>query len=246
VQIIAVMSLIGFTISLGKKEFLLPTWVALPLLIEPRSAPVYITIPLAMLAGWALTEYILPTLQKRKINSSVPERVHVLNSTTTRVFLGFLIIYSVMSSYSITSTIQRDLTINNADTQAFQWVTSNTSVDSKFLVLTGQHHLRDAISEWFPVLAQRRSQATVFGYEWVPDGRFRQRIDEYKNLQACLYENTLCLDNWSQQVGADYTYIYLWNRSDPERFPISIYLQENMEYKLVFQNEQTIIYHKLR
>jgi len=245
VQVLAVMGLIGLTISLAKKDFFLPAWLTLPLLIEPRSAPVYIIIPLAILAGWALTEYIFPLLRKIK-NPTNSESVHILNDKTVRLFLGFLIIYSVMSSYAASSTIQKDFTLTETDLDAFQWVEANTLPDSQFLVLTGQHHLRDAVSEWFPVLAKRRSQATVFGYEWVPDGRFRQRIEEYQRLQACLYRNASCLDDWSRQVNADFSYAYLWNRFNPERFPLSLYLQANPEYELVFQNEQTMIFQKLR
>jgi hypothetical protein len=245
VQVLAAMGLIGMTISLAKKEFFLPTWLTLPLLVEPRSAPVYIIIPLAILAGWALTEYIFPLLQKLK-QPSLAASANILNNKTVRLFLGFLIIYSVMSSYAASSTIQQGFTLTESDLEAFQWVEASTSSDSQYLVLTGQHHLRDAVSEWFPVLAERRSQATVFGYEWVPDGRFRQRIEEYQSLQACLYKNASCLDDWSHQVSADFSYVYLWNQSDPERFPLSIYLQENPGYELVFQNEQTLIFQKLR
>ena len=243
VQVLAVMGLIGLTISLAKKEFFLPAWLAIPLLLEPRSAPVYMVVPLSMLAGSALTESILPLLQKL---NPLDQNTHVLNNKTVRFFLGFLIVYSVMSSYAVVSTIQYDFTLTDTDLDAFRWVNANTTPDSKFLVLTGQHHLRDAVSEWFPVLAERRSQATVFGYEWVPDSRFRQRIEEYQNLQACLYENGSCLEDWSRQVNSDFSYAYLWNRSDPENFPLGIYLQENPDYELVFQNEQTMIFQKLK
>ena len=171
---------------------------------------------------------------------------HVMNDKKVRFLLGFMIIYSVMSSYAAASIIQQEFTLTKTDLESFQWVKDNTPPNSQFLVLTGQHHLRDAVSEWFPVLAERRSQATVFGYEWVPDGRFRRRIEEYQSLQACLYENVTCMDNWSNQINADYSYVYVWNRSNPERFPVSIYLQESSEYVMVFRNEQAMIFQKLK
>lgn len=246
VQVLAVMGLIGLTISLAKKEFFLPVWLTLPLLIEPRSAPVYMIIPLALLAGNALTTTILPSLQKIKFSKNDRDDTHVLNNNTVKFFLGFLIVYSVMSSYSLSSIIQQDFTLAEKDLEAFRWVEANTPPDSQFLVLTGQHHLRDATSEWFPVIAERRSQATVYGYEWVPDGRFRQRIEEFQSLQACLYKNASCLDDWSEKVTAGFSYVYIRNRINPDHFPLSIYLQGNPEYGLVFQNEQTMIFQKLR
>jgi len=246
VQVLAVMGLIGLTISLAKKEFFLPAWLVMPLLLEPRSAPAYIVVPLAMLAGSALTDTILPLLQKIKANSINREETHMLNNKTVRLFLGFLIVYSIMSSYAIASTIQHNLTLTGTDLEAFSWVEANTPPDSQFLLLTGQHHLRDAVSEWFPVMAERRSQATVFGYEWVPDGRFRQRIEAYQSLQTCLHENISCLDDWNQDTSAPFSYIYLWSRTDVMRYPLSIYLQSEIEYELVFQNEQTMIFRKLK
>jgi len=242
VHILAVMGLIGLTVSLAKKEFFLPAWMILPFLIEPRGAPIYMVIPLALLAGSALTETILPLLQK----ISHRNETHLLNNKTVRFFLGFIIVYSAMSSYALASLNQQESTLVKKDLEAFYWVEANTPPVSQFLILTGQHHLRNPVSEWFPVLANRRSQATVFGYEWVPDGRFRERIDEYKVLQTCLYENTSCLENWSGEVNADFSHVYIRNQTDPERFPLSLYLQDNPEYGLVFQNEQTMIFQKLK
>ena len=151
-----------------------------------------------------------------------------------------------MSSYTVTSTIQTELSLTDPDLEAFRWVEANTPTDSNFLILTGQHHLRDAVSEWFPVLAERHSQATVFGYEWVNDGQFGNRIDAYKNLQACAYEDTTCLDEWNQNSSRSSSYVYIWNQADPTRFPLTIYMQQDTNYKLVFQNEQSKIFEKIR
>ena len=112
--------------------------------------------------------------------------------------------------------------------------------------MTGQLPLRDAWSEWFPVLAERHSQATVFGYEWVNDGQFGKRVEAYKNLQACAYEEIACLDEWDQGASGTSSYIYLWNRAGATRFPLTAHMQQDLDYNLVFQNEQTMVFRKVR
>ena len=245
------LGLIGLFASLSRKQTLLPAWLFILHLIEPRGGTLYMMIPLSLLIGYALERVILPALQPKSDSVTFLARIqqaleNILRGKTSRYFLLFVFAYSLMSAYVTGQKVKDNFSLQPTDMEAFAWVKENTLKDSDFLLLTDQLPLRDAWSEWFPVLAERRSQATVFGYEWVPDGRFRQRIEEYQSLQACLYKNISCLHNWSEQVNADFSYVYLWNQSNPERFPLGIYLQENPEFGLVFQNEQTMIFQKLR
>jgi len=125
-------------------------------------------------------------------------------------------------------------------------VRENTSEDCQFLLVTGQLPLRDAWSEWFPVLTERHSQATLFGYEWVNDGQFGTRVDDYKTLQACAYQDTACLEGWNQVSNTPFTYVFLWNRTDAMRYPLSVHMQQNPDYEPVFENEQTLVFRKVK
>ena len=54
--LVAVFGVIGFALQAAKRKFLLPIWYILPFVVEPRSAPTFATIPLAFLAGIALSD----------------------------------------------------------------------------------------------------------------------------------------------------------------------------------------------
>jgi hypothetical protein len=206
-------------------------------------------IPLALLIGYGLENVILPALRPKGDNP-VPADVRqalagILRWKVARAFLLFSFAYAAMSAYSTDLRIKDELSLEPADLQAFAWVKANTPEGSQFLLVTGQLPLRDAWSEWFPVLAERHSQATVFGYEWVNDESFGGRLEAYRSLQACAYKNSSCLEEWNRGQNEIFSYIYLYDRSGPTRFPLTIDLQQDQSYKLVFQNEQTMIFEKI-
>jgi hypothetical protein len=247
--ILAVLGLVGLFASLARKQTLLPAWIFILHLIEPRGGPLFMMIPLALLIGYALESVILPALNPKGDNAPTNARQaleNILRGKAARYFLLFLFAYSAMSAYSTSLKIKQELSLQPTDLEAFAWVRENTPQDSNFLLVTGQLPLRDAWSEWFPVLAERHSQATVFGYEWVNDGQFGNRVEAYKNLQACAYEDTTCLDEWNQSAGGASSYVYLWNQAGATRFPLTIHMKHNPDYNLVFQNEQTMVFQKVR
>ncbi len=248
--ILSMLGLVGLFASLARKQTLLPAWMFILHLIEPRGGTLYMMIPLALLVGYALESVILPAL--RQVDEDAPPRdarlalESILRGKVSRYFILFLFAYSAMSAYSTSLKIQDEFSLRQTDLEAFAWVRENTPEDSEFLLVTGQLPLRDAWSEWFPVLTERHSQGTLFGYEWVNDGLFRERVDAYKSLQACSKKDAACLENWNQGSSAPFSYIYLWNQTDATQYPLSIYLQQESDYELVFQNDQTMIFDKVK
>jgi len=249
-SILAMLGLVGLFASLARKQTLLPAWMFILHLVEPRGGPLYMMVPLALLIGYALENVILPALRPKGDNPAPANAREALESIlrwkASRYFLLFLFAYSTMSAYSTSLKIKDELSLQPADLEAFAWVKANTPEDSKFLLVTGQLPLRDAWSEWFPVLAERHSQATVFGYEWVNDGKFGSRVEAYKNLQTCSRENIACLDTWNQGSSEEFSYVYLFNQAGPTRLPLTIHLQQDPNYNLMFQNEQTMVFEKIR
>lgn len=249
-SLLAVLGLIGLFASLARKQSLLPAWMFILHLIEPRGGPLYMMIPLALLIGYALESVVLPSLRPKGDNPSPDNARQALEGTlrgkASRYFFLFLFAYSIMAAYSTNLKIKEELSLQPADLDVFAWVKRNTPENSEFLLVTGQLPLRDAWSEWFPVLTERHSQATVFGYEWVNDGQFGERVEAYKNLQACAHEDTTCLDKWKQEPNETFSYVYLWNRTNPTRFPLTLHIQQDPNYRLVFENEQSMIFEKIR
>jgi len=67
--------------------------------------------------------------------------------------------------------------------------------------------MSDPIQEWFPALAQRRSQTTMQGLEWTLKNDFFPRLGSLGTLQACT--NMECVNQWSVNTGLGYDYVLI-------------------------------------
>jgi hypothetical protein len=200
VTFIAVLGIIGFVRQIAKRDYLLSIAYILPFLVEPRSAPVYAVIPLAMLAALTLFEVVIPAMPKGR---GAPQILVV--------FIAFHLIGGALyfqTQFSGTS-------VSPANREAFEWIKTNTPPESRFLVLTGEEDIFcDGISEWFPALTERTSLTTIQGIEWVP-GKFTSISSTQRTMQACLADtNALdCIENTAQSSGLTYDYIYIARQS---------------------------------
>jgi hypothetical protein len=208
-------------------------------------------IPLSLMVGYALENVVIPALRYKDELTTPAKNIQqeleqILGGKVTRYFILFLFAYSLMSAYSTGQKIKNEFSLQPTDLQTFTWVKENTPKNSEFLLVTGQLPLRDAWSEWFPELTGRRSQASVFGYEWVNDGQFGRRVEAYEQLQSCAYEDATCIENWQQRNNNNPSFVYIWNHVSPTRLPLALYLQQDARYSLVYENEQTMIFQKVR
>ncbi len=235
--IIAVFGLIGLFAQLAKREFLLPLWVIAPLFYEPRSAPQFMVIPLSMLAGIALVDVILPAL--RTFSESRPRPFQLAVSA----FFAYLFAYALLSAYLSGSNIANSVTLRPMDRSALAWVNENVPMGSRFVLLTGAGAVTDPLSEWFPALAERKSLNTLFGLEWVASVSFRQEIESYYALQACLDQDASCLEKWSQAAGAGFTDVLIRKGNRPYFLLTS--LTNSVHYERIFDNPTVAIFEKV-
>jgi len=242
-QVIAILGLIGLFLRLDKRDGFLPAWLALAFLFEPRSAPLTMTIPLSLLATTALADLILPQLTRTSDNDSLEG---LLNGRNARAFFGFLFVTMVIGAYFTSNRIAQEYTLTSVDLQAMQWAQANTAEDSAFAIVTGESPLFDAVSEWFPALTGRVSAATVFGYEWIHDGRFATRMSGYNALQDCMVQKSDCIQEWSNDYGIAFTYIMIRNFRNGKFLisPLQVYLDRSGEFTLVYHTQEISIYSK--
>lgn len=245
--LLSLLGLIGLFANLASKQTFLPAWLFILHLVEPRGGTLYMMLPLSLLIGYSLDRVILPALHPKgfEISQTDVQRAleSVLRGKTARYFLLFLFSYGLMSAYTTGQKIRNDFSLQTNDMQAFTWVKENTPREAEFLLITRQLPLRDTWSEWFPVLTNRHSQATVFGYEWVNDDQFGKRVESYESLQACYSKNTECLDNWNLISNSPFSYVYLWNKDNPEDMALYAYLKHDSAFELVYQNDRNAIFH---
>jgi len=243
------LALIGVFIMLARKQYFIPAWLFTMYMIEPRSAPLYMMAPLAMALGYGFEKIFLPGLNM-SANSQETEgglqESQLLGGWVVKLFLGFLFAYGVMSSFYVASQSLTKLTLTVQDKNAFQWVSTSTPTDSRFLIITQNNPLLDPESEWFPALTGRKNIGTVYGYEWLNDGLFGRRMDYARALQKCASLDVACLDAWQADSGENYSYVLVRKVKNGEivNVPLIAYLQLSSGFEKVYEAETVAIFHK--
>jgi hypothetical protein len=245
--VIAVLGVIGFAVSIRQKKYLLPVAYILPFIVEPRSAPVYAMISLAMLAGLTFSDVILPAL------ASDPNRLPSRNRLQ-KIFIIYIAIYLLGNAFYF-DTQFAGTSVSQANRDAFEWVKSNTPLNSRFLVLTGETDVFcDGASEWFPALTGRTSLTTIQGTEWL-SGKFASISQTQRMVQACLNgSNALdCVEENTKAADIPYDYIYIASQSTVKNMcrvtmPISrgdsliLALENTSDHRSVYQTDAVSIF----
>ena len=250
-DLFGLLGLIGMFTLFAHKRYLVPVWLLTIYLIEPRGSMLYIMTPLAIAIGYGLEKIILPGLNiadkpstAHQDDSELPWEQHLLSGNMAKIFIVFVFAYGVMSSFYVVSESLINLTLTTQDLEALEWVHNNTPENGIFLVITQNHPLLDSSSEWFPALSNRKSAATVYGYEWVNDGFFGKRMNRARELQACASQDTPCLDTWYSSTNPAFVYIRKLKSNKPVDVPLIDHLQFSPQYEAIFENETVIIFRK--
>ena len=245
--LIAILGLIGIFTLLAKRKFFIPLWFFLMHLLEPRGGALFMMIPLAMFAGIGLDQTILPGL--RNLNpgqlgmNNEDWASSVLKGKTVKIFLAILFMYTSLSALQVGAGIKQRSTLTQADLDAFNWVEENTPPNSHFALVTRGLPLNDASSEWFPALTGRTSLATVFGYEWLNDGKFGARVEIYQELQKCTAQDVDCLNHWAQEIGRGLSYVYV-RKQGGGHTALDTNLSNSADYTAVYDTTEIVIYLK--
>jgi hypothetical protein len=232
--LIAMFGLIGLFAELGRREFLLPLWVTVPLLLEPRSAPQYMVIPLAMLAGIGLVQVLLPALRAAAHSDAAGQ------NKAPRALSVYVFLYVLISAYLVGFRIAEFMTLQPPERTGLAWVKDNIPAGSRFILVTGGGPVSDPLAEWFPVLTDRKSLNTLFGLEWKSDVSFGEEISKYRALQQCLNRDAACLLAWQDIHGQDFTHVLV--RKQEEANPLVESLRAAPGFSLIYENSGIAIF----
>ncbi len=246
--IISVLGLIGLFLKIGQNDYLLPVLLSLPFFINPRSAARFAIIPLAVLGTISLLDVIIPAL------NTINFRKTRLRNIANGIFLSYLLFYMLFNSFILDLKIANNR-LSNSDQKAMFWVSQNTSIDSKFIILTGETQMmRDPVQEWFPALAERRSQTTLQGLEWILGGKFIDSIVNFPGLLSCIQQDISCIKSQTALLGIRFDHVYLKKVSGancgasglcPDSQALISDLRNSSEFKIVFENDATAIFEKI-
>ncbi|MGI8549782.1 MAG: hypothetical protein ACR2PL_03135 [Dehalococcoidia bacterium] len=227
--LLGTLALLGLVAALATRRFLLPAWWLLTIILDARAFPTFITLPVAMLAGIGVTEVLLPAVETLTTGNRWwtqpqprsnghhrpgywPEWLAGRRASTA--LLGIILCYGVGCALVTKSGLAGEgsalVSLSNDERAAMHLVAQQTLPSSRFLLVTGANDWEtDKTAEWFPVLAQRQSIATVQGYEWTTSKTFADRVDAYDAAHQCGYRFSTCLNDWSAKWRVPFNYVYI-------------------------------------
>jgi len=241
VPVLLLLRLAGIVWCLWKRKFFLVAWVILPIIVEPRSSDVIALYPLSMLAAIGFTDALLFLINRVRERHTQPLLEDVTQSRVLNLTIMSIILYLFLESFAVNIFLVGN-SLKPPAVEAMTWAQSNTPVDSKFLVLTGNPGvMTDPLLEWFPALANRSSQNTVQGLEWTLGPSFGSHVSELVTLQSC--ETSSCIEAWSAKNNAPFSYLFVRRSTAPRVLHNAL---QNENYKLAYENQDIVVLYKLK
>ena len=214
------LGLLGAALCLVRGQLFLPLWLGAIFVLTPRSGPSEGVLPLALLAGLATADVVLPGLRSaasprrtarhlRRLTWAQAPRVRQVGAS-----LGVLALLG--GAVSIGPHLQLDPhTLDNLqpdERAAMAWVADHTAPDARFLVLSSTWSWEDdQAAEWFPVLAGRQSVLTPQGAEWLPDQLHARKVCLFQKVRdlASWDRGLADLDTWASLRGVVFSDVYI-------------------------------------
>jgi len=264
--IIGALAILGAFATLTRRGAFLPLWWIAIILLDTRAGATYASIPVAVLAGIALTEVIIPIIARpptwiHSMSTQVPgSGWDALVAAPRRRQWAVAVVLAILAGYGVASALVRRPNLNAEgrfltsltphDRDAMAWVASTTPQTSRFLIVVGGAAggwWADRVGEWFPVLGRRVSVATVQGTEWLPKGVFDERERQYNELQGCAVWGSTCLEQWARDHQMPFSHIYIPKTlAFPCCAPLDNALRQDPSFELVFDGPGASIYERRR
>ena len=242
--LLGALGILGVAALVAKRDYFIPLMLLVIFLAQPRSAHVTGNIPLAMAAGFFITEVILPGIIQLQSGN---------NKLTAFVVILTIYLFSNSMYYGLGLSGRH---LSEPERTAMQWIEKSTPKESKFLVVTGdQNAFCDPINEWFPSLTKRESLTTVQGTEWLLGNGFGKNALHIQSLQGCIDEGTECLTRESAALGKPFDYIYVSiapttqnckpaDSSTRTTRGLITALENTQEYSAVYRSEKVVLFEK--
>jgi hypothetical protein len=242
--VIGMLGALGFFYSLTMKDWLLPAWWIAIVTLDARQGSTFSTVPIALLAGVAVAQVLLPAM--RRLPVPTLRRSPGRAGWTPEFVLGLFVVFATASAL-IKTPIPGGMgdmgALTPDELEAMNWVADETSPDARFLVVAGTPWEIDRTSEWLPAIANRKSVATVQGFEWRPIGEFARKKQQYIDLQGCAGWISQCLRDWSRNTGETFTHVYIPKSPDRNCCQLLRYsLERDRRYRLIYDGPGAVLF----
>jgi len=189
-----------------------------------------------MLAAIGFVETLPFLINLVREKKAYPPLANVTDSRVLNLVIVSVILYLFLESYAVNITLVKN-SLKSPVLEAMAWVRSNTPVDSEFLVLTGNPGtMSDPLPEWFPALADRRSQTTLQGLEWTLGPSFASLNNKLVEFQSC--KTSHCIEDWSARNKIPFSYLFMQKSTTQPVLQNSL---QSGHYKLVYENQEIAV-----
>jgi len=248
VTLFTVLGLLGIVVQSFRRDWFLVTWLLVSFIVEPRSATAIAAIPLAMLAGIGLSDFVLPNIENIASKTFDEKRdwtFYMAGGHAIRLVLDYVLLSALIGGFFYDISLARYV-VPAKSRDAMNWIQTNTPPDSRFIVLTGSGDpFSDPILEWFPTFASRTSQNTIQGKEWLLGSGFMPFLNQIEILQSCLNDAPSCVENWATTNNISFDYIYIEKSTDRSIPGLLLYeLQQDPEYNQIYTNADVVIFER--
>lgn len=238
--LIGMLGALGFFFALTMGDWLLPAWWIAIVTLDARQGSTFSTVPVALLAGVAVAQLLLPVMRGLPVPTLRWSPGHA--AWSPGLVLGLFLVFSTVTALLRSPEIVGGMTdmgsLSPQERAAMSWAERETSPGARFLVVAGTPWEIDRNSEWLPVLAQRTSVATVQGYEFRPLGEFARKKRQYVALQGCAGWISRCLQDWSATTGIGFTHVYIPKSPDRDCCYLLRYsLEHDPAYRMIYDGQ---------
>jgi hypothetical protein len=243
--VVGMLGALGFFFSIAMGDWLLPAWWIAIVALDARQGSTFATVPIALLAGVAVIHLLLPSLRQLPLPTLRRSPGHA--AWSPNFILGLFLVFSAVTALLRSREVVGGMTdmgnLTPDELSAMSWVSRETSPDAQLLVVAGTPWEIDRNSEWLPVLAGRKSVATVQGYEWRPIGEFQQKQQQYNDLQGCSGWVSQCLRDWSRATGVAFTHVYIPKSPDRDCCRMLRYsLERDRAYRMIYDGPGAVLF----
>lgn len=206
-DVITIAGLLGTILAIRRREFMLPIWLVAIWVVDSRAGFTFSMVPLALLAAYAALSLTPSWLPAPGTSPLGQVRKHPMVAAAMVAVLSGLVLANYYSGLRTSSPLHG---LNVEQQSALVWAGGNAPEEAVFAVVSGSTFWEDdAVSEWFPALTDRRSVATVQGYEWLGREAWQRQQTAYDDLQNCAADVLPCVVSWADEYDQPVTHVFL-------------------------------------
>ena len=199
-DLITALGVLGIVVRVARGQWMIPVWLLLTMVLDPRAGPTFATVPLALSVVPIIGELLQRMVPMQGVGATLDSEPmpRLLRSHRAVAIVVTLMLFVALRTASRGAA---DLNgplhgLGDGHVAAMEWVRENSDRSAQFAIISGRTWESDYLSEWFPVLAGRTSLATVQGAEWTGIQAFLDRLAMHRQLQACAVRTATCVDDW--------------------------------------------------